>query len=587
MTGRELARQALKPAALSAERERVVPRFSAAGAAAVTFLLTLFAAPALAAPGTRDGAPDRLVVAFDHSADSSDRSAALQDVHATATQTVPALGHADAVTVADGTAASAIAKLEDADGVAWAEVDRPVRATLSLPATGPSRSVWQWGLSNFGQWQSLLYTGQPGVDGDFTSAWDLSTGSTQAPIAVVDTGVDFSNADLAANRVAGGYDYVSNDSDPSPVASSNEATSHGTHVAGIAAASMGINQGSGDITGGAPSAGILAVRALDANGSGYMSTIANAFGWAADHGARVVNASLSGTGPSQTMYSVIAAHPNTLFVVAAGNAGIDEDARSASQRDYPCAYDLANVVCVAAVDSRGNLASFSNYGATSVDVAAPGVDIYSYVLGGHLESWDGTSMATPFVAAAAELAIARTPSVTAPQLRDAILSTARPLSTLSGRTVSGGMIDADALVARVAGLPVQAAPVATAAQTAPATPTAPEQPVSTPADPVDTTPGQQAPSKQPALRSPQLKLAKVTRSGSRLRVSGTLARAWKGTVTVTVCAGRHCSRAHARVTNGRFDAKLAVARGKRVNVTVAAPAARGYRAIRMTRSARS
>jgi subtilisin family serine protease len=586
LAGRELARQALKPAALSAERERVVPRFSAAGAAAVTFLLSLFAAPALAA-GTRDGAPDRLVVAFDHSADSGDRSAALQDVHATSARTIPALGQAAAVTVADGTAARAIDKLEDADGVAWAEVDRPVRAALSLPATDPSRSVWQWGLSNVGQWQSLLYTGQPGVDGDFTSAWDLSTGSTQAPVAVVDTGVDFSNPDLAANRVAGGYDYVSNDSDPSPVASSNEATSHGTHVAGIAAASMGVNQGSGDITGGAPSAGILAVRALDASGSGYMSTIANAFGWAADHGARVVNASLSGTGPSQAMYTVIAAHPNTLFVVAAGNAGIDEDARSSSQRDYPCAYDLANVVCVAAVDSRGSLASFSNYGATSVDVAGPGVDIYSYVLGGHLESWDGTSMATPFVAAAAELAIARTPSVTAPQLRDAIISTARPLSSLSGRTVSGGMIDADALVARVAGLPVQAAPVAAAAQTTPATQAAPEQPVSTPADPVDTTPGQQAPSKQPALRSPQVRLAKVTRSGSRLRVSGTLARAWKGTVTVTVCAGSRCARAHARVTSGRFAAKLAVARGKRVKITVAAPAARGYRAIRLTRSARS
>jgi hypothetical protein len=146
------------------------------------------------------------------------------------------------------------------------------------------------------------------------------------------------------------------------------------------------------------------------------------------------------------------------------------------------------------------------------------------------------------------------------------------------------MIDADALVARVAGLPVQAAPVAAPT---PAAPTAPEQPVSTPADPVDTTPEQQAPSKQPALRSPQLKLAKVTRSGSRLRVSGTLARAWKGTVTVTVCAGSHCTRAHARVTSGRFAAKLAVARGKRVKITVAAPAARGYRAIRLTRSARS
>jgi hypothetical protein len=547
----------------------------------VTFLLTLFAAPALAAPGTRDGAPDRLIVAFDHTADVSDRSEALQEVHASVAQTIPALGHTDAVTVADGTAASAIAKLEDADGVAWAEVDRPVRATLALPAESFSEGSLQWGLTN-----SLV----AGIDGNFTAAWDLSTGSAAAPIAVVDTGVDFSIADLAANKVAGGYDFVSGDSDPTPAppdASDPSATSHGTHVAGIAAASMGVTQSTGDITGGAPSAGVMALRALDATGTGYMSRIADAFAWAGAHGARVVNASLSGTGPSQALSTAINKYPNTLFVVAAGNANVNEDAATTNQRDYPCAYDLANVVCVAAVDRRGQMAWFSNYGATTVDVGAPGVNIYSYTLGGALQAWNGTSMATPFVAAAAELAIARTPTVTAPQLRDAIIATARPLSSLTGKSVSGGMIDADALVASVAGLPVQAAPVAATTATTPASTTAPQQPVSTPADPVDTTPEQQAPSQQPARRSPQLKVAPVKRSGSRLRVSGTLARAWTGTVTVTVCAGRHCTRARARVTHGRFSAKLAVPRGKRVKVTVAAPAARGYRAISVTRTARS
>lgn len=568
----------------------MVPRFSAAAAAAVTCLLTLFAAPALAAPGTRDGAPDHVIVAFDHTADSGDRSAALHDVHASAAQTLPALGHTDALTVADGTAASAIAKLEDADGVAWAEVDRPVRATMGLPAG--SEGPWQWGLSNVGQ--TLVGTGVPGIDGNFTNAWELSTGSAQTPIAVVDTGVDFGNADLAANRVAGGYDFVAGDLDPSPGpadAQHPEATSHGTHVAGIAAASLGVAN-SADITGGAPSAGIMALRALDTKGSGLMSTVAAAFAWAGAHGVRVVNASLSGAGPSQALATAINAYPNTLFVVAAGNAGIDEDAQATNQRDYPCALPAANVVCVAAVDSQGGLASFSNYGKTTVDVGAPGVDIVSYVVGGQLQWWNGTSMATPFVAAAAELAIARTPTVTAPQLRDAIIATARPLDLLAGRTVAGGMIDADKLVASVAGLPVQSAPVAAAS--APATPpaaappaAAPQQPVSTPSDPVDTTPDQPAPSAVPAQRSPQLKLATVKRSGSRLRISGTLARAWKGTVSVTVCAGSHCRRAHARVTSGRFTAKLAVARGKRVKITVAAPAARGYRAIRVTRTARS
>jgi subtilisin family serine protease len=508
-------------------------------------------------------------------------------VHASAAQPLPALGHTDALTVADGTAASAIAKLEDADGVAWAEVDRPVRATMALPAgsDGPS----QWGLSNVGQ--TLRDTGVAGVDGNFTNAWELSTGSAQAPIAVVDTGVDFANADLAANRVAGGYDFVAGDTDPSPGPADEQkpnATSHGTHVAGIAAASLGVAN-SADITGGAPNAGIIALRALDTKGSGLMSTVAAAFAWAGAHGVRVVNASLSGTGPSQALATAINAYPNTLFVVAAGNAGIDEDAQATSQRDYPCALPAANVVCVAAVDSQADLASFSNYGRTTVDVGAPGVDIVSYVAGGQLQWWDGTSMATPFVAAAAELAIARTPTVTAPQLRDAIIATAQPLRSLAGRTVAGGMIDADALVARVAGLPVQSAPVSGTATAPAATPpaAAPQQPVSTPTDLGDTTPSHQAPSREPAQRSPQLKLATVKRSGSRLRISGTLARAWKGTVTVTVCAGSRCRRAHARATNGRFAARLAVARGKRLQITVAAPAARGYRAIRVTRVARS
>jgi hypothetical protein len=89
------------------------------------------------------------------------------------------------------------------------------------------------------------------------------------------------------------------------------------------------------------------------------------------------------------------------------------------------------------------------------------------------------------------------------------------------------------------------------------------------------------------LRSSQLKLGRVSRSGKRLRVTGTLTRVWKGTITVTVCAGSHCVHTRARVTNGRFAAKLGVARGRRVKVTAAAPAIAGYRAARITRSARS
>jgi thermitase len=549
----------------------VVPRFPAVAVAALTLLPLSFAAPAAAAQGPRDGAPDRLIVAYDSGSDSGDRADALHDVHARSAQSLGSLGNADAIAVADGTAASAVAKLNDADGVAWAEIDRPVHAAMSFP------QGWQWGL-----WSNL--PALLGVEDDFTTAWDRSTGSAQAPIAVVDTGVDFRIQDLQTNEVGGGWDFVSKDDDPSPpTANTSSQNSHGTHVAGIAAASMA---GSNDITGGAPSSGIIALRALDETGAGSMSTIADAFAWAGDHGARVVNASLTGTSPSQAVATAISAHPNTLYVVAAGNGdsqgrGKDEDALPESQRDYPCALDLPNVICVAAVDDDGDLASFSNYGSKSVDVAAPGVDIRSYVVGGGMQSWKGTSMATPFVAAAAELAVAQTPTVTAPQLHDAIIGNVRRDDDLSGRIVSGGMVNADALVSRVAQLPVVAPP------TPPAPPAPPAQPPVTPAPPVTAPPTHTAPSTAPVLRSPQLKVAHVSRSGKRLVVSGTLTRAWKGTVTVKVCAGKHCARARAHVTKGRFSVKLTVARGHRVKVSVAAPATRGYRAVHMTRSARS
>ena len=537
------------------------------------------AAPAVAAPGARDGAPDRVVVAFGSHADAGDRADALHDVRASGSRTLPGLDGTTAVTVADGSAAAAAAKLNADDAVAWAQVDARASAAIALPYTG----TWQWGLQNSGQ-LIFQYRGTAGVDGHFPAAWDVSTGRAATPIAVVDTGVDFSIADLAANRVAGGRDFVSSDDDPSPappVGSDPDATSHGTHVAGIAAASLADNQSTDDITGAAPDAGIMALRALDATGRGWSSDIAAAFAWAADHGARVVNASLTTSSPSQAMADAIVAHPNTLFVVAAGNSGHDEDAPGA-QRDYPCAFELPNVLCVAAVDNRGALASFSNYGAASVDVGAPGVEVVSYTAGGQLAWWDGTSMATPYVAAAAELALAHTPTLTAPQLREAVVQSAQPLSTLAARTSSGGMIDAADLVARTAALPVTAPPVApatpaalTSAPPPPATPApAPAVPVTAPSTP-----------KAPKARTPQLKLGRVSRSGSGLRVTGTVARAWRGVVTVKVCAGRRCTQARATVRKGRFSAGVAAAHGRRVKITVAAPATRGYGSAHITRTA--
>ena len=406
---------------------------------------------------------DRVVVRFAGSVSASERAEARRQAGARAFHSVPALAGVQVVRVPEGQAPRAADLLQRSKDVVWAGEDRRVRIGTALPADDGSRGGGQWGLLNTGQW-ILGHSGVSGIDGGFTRAWDTTLGDRSEPIAVVDTGVDFSLADLSVNAAGHDHDWIDGDDDAAPGPAGARLpsdASHGTHVAGIAAAALTVNQPSGDITGGAPGAGITALRVLDTDGSGWSSDVAAAFAWAAEHGARVVNASLSGIGRSPAVASAIAAHPETLFVVAAGNGddngvGYDEDARARDERDYPCADPAPNVLCVAAIDNRGALASFSNYGGTSVDVGAAGVDVLSYVRGGSLQYWDGTSMATPYAAAAAALGFAAHPEASAAQVRAAMLAGARPLPSLAGRTVSGGMVDAAALIERLGSAPAPA-----------------------------------------------------------------------------------------------------------------------------------
>jgi subtilisin family serine protease len=159
-------------------------------------------------------------------------------------------------------------------------------------------------------------------------------------------------------------------------------------------------------------------------------------------GIPVVNASLGGPGSSQAERDTIASASGTLFVVAAGNDGTNDDATP----KYPCSYDLANVLCVAATDANDALASFSNHGAASVDLAAPGVSIASSYPGGRWMLMSGTSMATPYVSGAAALAIARNPGISTPQLRSLLLGSAVPEPSLQGRVATGGRLDAARLL---------------------------------------------------------------------------------------------------------------------------------------------
>ncbi|MFD1019854.1 S8 family peptidase [Thalassobacillus hwangdonensis] len=224
---------------------------------------------------------------------------------------------------------------------------------------------------------------------DTELAWDITRGSSNQEIAIIDSGVDYNHQDLNGKTIRG-YDFVDNDYYPM------DANGHGTHVAGTAAAETNNAQG---VAGMAPNTRILAVRALDANGSGSLADIADAITYSADQGAEVINLSLGCNCDTTTLENAVnyAWNKGSVVVAAAGNDGV-------STTFEPASY--ANVIAVGAVDRYDRKASFSNYG-TWVDVTAPGVDIASTVPGNGYAYMSGTSMASPHVAGLAGLLAAQ------------------------------------------------------------------------------------------------------------------------------------------------------------------------------------
>jgi subtilisin family serine protease len=247
-----------------------------------------------------------------------------------------------------------------------------------------------WGLNNTGQDVNGI-SGTNGADIDALEAWDVTTGSSDVVVALVDSGVDINHPDLAANiwtnaaELNGtpgeddddngyvddinGWDFYAGDSDP------RDANGHGTHVAGIIAA---VGNNAEGVTGVSWSAKIMPLRFLDAWGNGTIANAIAAIEYANEMGADIINNSWSG-GPysySQSLKDAIDAS-DALVVCAAGNGANNND----SAPNYPASYSSPNIISVAASDPFDALAYFSNYGAVSVDVAAPGINIYSTVPG--------------------------------------------------------------------------------------------------------------------------------------------------------------------------------------------------------------
>lgn len=282
-------------------------------------------------------------------------------------------------------------------------------------------------------------------------AWAVTTGSDRIVVGVIDTGVAWDHPDLASNiwtnedEIPGngvdddnngfiddirGWDFYGNDANPTDTSSG-----HGTHVAGTIAA-IGDN-GTG-VSGVAWKAQVMPIRFLGPWGGSYSDAI-DSVDYATQNGARITNNSWGGGSYSFLLRAAIgrALSQDRLFVAAAGNDGFNADSRPM----YPAAYSLSNIVSVAATDVNDALAYFSNYGATSVDLAAPGVSIYSTFLRGGYQSLSGTSMASPHVAGAAVLLLAQDAGRTFYETKQLLLDHVDVIPAMNGRAISNGRLN--------------------------------------------------------------------------------------------------------------------------------------------------
>ncbi len=364
--------------------------------------------------------------------------------------------------------------------------DNPEIPNSSTPSTGEDKYLdKQWGMIDIGA----------------RNAWSSQKGRKDVVVAVIDTGVDYTHEDLVDNlwRNPGevgkddqgrdkstngvdddgngyvddviGWDFVSNDSKPFDLTSSmlqlfiGGNPGHGTHCAGNVAA-RGFN-GKG-ISGVAPNVSIMSIRFIGEKGQGSVASAIKAIKYAVDNGAHILSNSWGSegedtTGDSQALKDAIAyaETEGRLFVAAAGNGragkGYDNDADA--KPAYPASYDHDIIVSVAALDASGSLGAFSNWGASKVDIGAPGVKVFSTTSDGkyndtviNLEfigmtaTWDGTSMATPHVAGAAALYLSQNPDATWREVKEALIKSATPIESMKGKSVSGGKLNVESLM---------------------------------------------------------------------------------------------------------------------------------------------
>ncbi len=361
--------------------------------------------------------------------------------------------------------------LSDSPLVSCVDYDAPV--ILNSLSNDPYAST-QWGLDNSGHYSyiaeintsTILST--PDVDMNIPEAWtayrELVSQPREVIVAVIDTGVDIEHPDLAHNiwknegEIPGdgidndnngyiddvyGWDFFNEDSTVCHYGEDgihvdiNDNDNHGTHVAGIIAAvrdnGIGITGIAGDTV------RIMPLKIHGGkNGNGTIANAVRAIRYATAMGADICNISWGTSKPNNTLKQAIM-ESDMLFVAAAGNSGIDTDASPV----YPASYDLDNIISVTFVDANGLLSVKSNYGATSVDLAAPGVHIYSTCVGDYC-SFSGSSMAAPHVAGVAALLYSCDSHLYPANIRQILTETIKPLDGLQDKILYPGLPDAQA-----------------------------------------------------------------------------------------------------------------------------------------------
>ncbi len=416
-------------------------------------LLTVAALAPSAGAGvdkTRQWVPGELIVKFRPGLKAAQKAAMIQGQQVKEFKTI---GY-EHWKIGNKSVESTVAELEKNPNIEFAE---PNYLLYALETPNDPSYGQLWGMNNTGQADGGGTPGTVDADIDAPEAWSVFHGSNAVTVAVIDTGIDYTHPDLAANawtnpgEIAGngidddangyiddihGWDFANGDNDPM------DDNDHGTHCSGTIG---GVGNNGVGVAGVNWNVKIMGCKFLTSAGSGSTADAISCIEYATLMGVDVMSNSWGGGGYDAALEAAIVAAnaADIFFIAAAGNSGVDTDASA----NYPSCYNVPNVIAVLATNNRDQRVVepgwwSSNYGATTVDIGAPGLYIYSTIPGNAYDSFSGTSMATPHVAGAMAMLRGRFPTISVAAGKNLLMTIGNdPVPALSGLCVTGGRLN--------------------------------------------------------------------------------------------------------------------------------------------------